>query len=184
MKALILAGGFGTRLQPELGDEVPKCMAPIKGKPIIEYIIEELRAQGIQDITLSLHHKAESFIEYFGKTVKYHIEDMPLGTGGAIKDWIEGDDPVLVLNGDTISAVHYDNMLEKHTSSLTIAVTEKGESAGAYIINSDIFDHIDENCFSLEKDVIPYVSFSLYQIPWFVDIGTPESYKKAKNGIE
>lgn len=179
VKAIILAGGFGTRLRPIIGDDTPKCMAPIMGKPMISFIINNMKKQGIEDITLALHYKPESFVKKFGH-LRCVIEDMPLGTGGAIKNCIEGDEPVLVCNGDTITDIDYNDMLKHHIHPLTIAVTERGESAGIYIMDPEIFDDLPYPYpFSFEKDIIPHVPFSTYIIPWFTDYGTPEQYSKA-----
>lgn len=185
MKAIILAGGLGTRLRPIIGDDLPKCMAPIMGKPMISFVINRMKEQGITDITLSLGYKAEVFLEKYGH-MKYKIEDEQLGTGGAIKNCIEGDEPepVLVVNGDTICPVNYNDMLTNHVRSLTIAITDKGQSAGVYIINPDIFKKFPKKSFSFENDVIPKVAFSYYNIPWFSDFGTPEAYEKAcRDGV-
>lgn len=182
MKSIILAGGFGTRLRPAIGNDMPKCLAPIMGRPMIDLIIRNLRKQGITDITLALHHKAEKFIEYFGDTVKYKIEDEPLGTGGAIKNCIEGDEPVLVLNGDTITDIDYSDMLANHAGALTMAFTQlKGSmiSAGTYIINPELFDRFPQKKFSFEKDVIPNVLKKFYFVKLFTDYGTPETYNAA-----
>ena len=157
MKAIILAGGFGTRLRPVIGDETPKCMAPVMGRPMVDLIMKNLRKQKITDITLALHYKAEKFIDAFGDTVKYKIETTPLGTGGAIKNCLEDDEPTLVLNGDTITHIKYDDMLANHAGGLTMAATQnKGLiiGAGAYIVNREIFDKFD-GAFSFEHDVIP-----------------------------
>lgn len=181
MKAIILAGGLGTRLRPVIGDEMPKCLAPVMGRPMVDLIIRNLRKQDITDITLALHWKAEQFVEKFGATVKYKIESEPLGTGGAIKNCIEGDEPTLVLNGDTITNIDYTDILKNHTGTLTIAVTQKDgimTSAGTYILNREIFDNFD-GTFSFEQDVIPKTLKKFYTVEWFTDYGVPETYNNA-----
>jgi len=178
MRAIILAGGFGTRLRPVIGDDLPKCMAPVMGRPMVDLIIRNLRKQHIHDITLALHWKAEQFVEKFGDTVKYKIESEPLGTGGAIKNCIEGDDPVLVMNGDTITHINYADMLANHAGPLSIAVTQKEGhmiSAGVYIVNPRLLDDY-HGAFSFERDVIPNTLKKFYNIEWFHDLGTPEGY--------
>lgn len=184
MRAIILAGGYGTRLRPIIGDDLPKCLAPVMGRPMIDLIIKNLRKQGIADITLALHHKAEQFIEKFGDSVKYKVEEgEPLGTGGAIKNCLEdGDvDPVLVLNGDTVTTIDYNDMLSQHIPPLTMAVTQGNGAmigAGAYIINPSLFSDYAGK-FSLETDVLPNTLKKFYTINWFTDYGTPESYLNA-----
>lgn len=108
MKAIILAGGFGTRLAKISGDK-PKPLVEVAGKPILERQIEYLWKSGIRDIRLSLHHKADQIIAFcdhrFGKgKIEYLIEDKPLGTGGGIR-FASRDlaEPFLVVNGDTLT---------------------------------------------------------------------------------
>lgn len=177
MKAIILAGGFGTRLRPVIGDDMPKCLAPVMGKPMIAGVIKRLKEQGISDITLALHHKAEMFVEKFGN-MKYKIETIPLGTGGAIKNCIEGDEPFLVVNGDTITSIDYNDMIANYHDPLTIAVTPDGKSSGICIISPKIFESSPKGAFSFENDIVPHTSHNYYPIPWFTDLGTPEAYAK------
>ncbi|MFM2084822.1 MAG: hypothetical protein RLY95_1640 [Pseudomonadota bacterium] len=107
--ALILAGGFGTRLQSVVKD-VPKPMADVRGEPFLAHLIRYYQSQGVTQFVLSVGYKAESIIDYFGHSfgsaaIQYVREDQPLGTGGAINyalnhlaaDWL----PSLIVNGDT-----------------------------------------------------------------------------------
>jgi NDP-sugar pyrophosphorylase family protein len=184
MKAIILAGGFGTRLHPITQDKIPKCMVEVMEKPLVYYIVRNMKKQGITDITLALHHKADQFMKFCQQeSVKYKIEEIPLGTGGAIKNCIEGDDPVLVVNGDTVSTCNYIDMTFKRTMPLSIAVDESGVSAGIYIMRPHILDEYD-GAFSFEKDVIPNIPHEFYHIPWFTDAGTPDGYEKVKSDVE
>lgn len=108
MKAIILAGGFGTRLA-RISGEKPKPLVEVAGKAILERQIEYLFKNGIKDIRLSLHHKADQIIAFcdnrFGKgKMEYVIEDKPLGTGGGIR-FASRDlaEPFLVVNGDILT---------------------------------------------------------------------------------
>lgn len=180
MRAIILAGGFGTRLQPVLEPDMPKCMAPVMGRPMVDLIIRNLRKQNINDITLALHYQADKFIRYFGDKVKYKIENEPLGTGGAIKNCLcpEESEPVLIMNGDTIHDINYSDMLANHAGALTIAAAQKNgiiTSAGTYIADPKLFDNY-KGAFSFEQNVIPNTLKKFYFIPWFTDLGTPEEY--------
>ena len=91
MKAIILAGGLGTRLRP-LTYDTPKPLLPIKDKPLIEWTILNLKKHGITDIILSIGYKAEMIKDYFksgeefGVNISYNVEEELLGTGGAVKD--------------------------------------------------------------------------------------------------
>jgi D-glycero-alpha-D-manno-heptose 1-phosphate guanylyltransferase len=108
MKAIILAGGKGTRLQSVVND-LPKPMAPVGGKPFLEYLIRQLLSCRISEIILSVGYKKESIMSYFsngadyGATISYVQEKVPLGTGGAIKKAFSSviDTDILVMNGDS-----------------------------------------------------------------------------------
>jgi mannose-1-phosphate guanylyltransferase len=120
MKAIILAGGFGTRLRP-LTEETPKPLLPIKGKPIVEHAINNLKSHGITDILLSVGYRADQIKEHFsdgsqlGVDIAYCIEDGPLGTGGAIKLCAKGLSSTFVaINGDNLADFDWTAMLEQH----------------------------------------------------------------------
>src|ERR1700759_5575468 len=106
-EAIILAGGLGTRLPSSVPD-LPKCMAPVAGKPFLHYVISYLQKQGIEKFIFAVGYKYE-FIERFlhdefsNIHCQLSIEKEPLGTGGAIKIACEKatDKTILVLNGDT-----------------------------------------------------------------------------------
>jgi len=110
-ECIILAGGLGTRLRTVVAD-LPKCMAPVAGRPFIEYVIDYFISQGIEKFILALGYKAEVVIghiqdRYPHLDVKYSIEIEPLGTGGAIKKacgLVDGT-AALVTNGDTLYKV-------------------------------------------------------------------------------
>ena len=92
MKTLILAGGFGTRLKSITGEDTPKSMVSVLGKPFLEYQIRILKEQDLTDIILGLHYKREKIKSYFGSGLRWGVnltyseEDLPLGTGGAVKN--------------------------------------------------------------------------------------------------
>ena len=120
MKAVILAGGFGTRLRP-ITYSCPKPMLPVGGRPFLEYLMNFLKTYGITDVILCLHYLAERVSEYFGDgtnfglRIKYSVEKEPLGTAGAIKN-VEDflDESFLVLNGDTYMDLNLQEMLSFH----------------------------------------------------------------------
>ena len=131
MEAIILAGGKGTRLRPVISD-IPKPMAPINGRPFLEYVVDSLVRGGIDRIVMSVGYKHEKIIDHFraeyrGIRLEYRIEDVPLGTGGAIKLALEScvGDRVFVLNGDTYFDVDYREMYRQASAvELAIAVKE------------------------------------------------------------
>ena len=107
-EAIILAGGLGTRLKDTVPD-LPKCMAPVTGRPFLFYVINYLRSQGIEKFVFSLGYKHEIIEEYLNNqfpTLNFQcsIEDEPLGTGGAIQLACSktDDENIVVVNGDTL----------------------------------------------------------------------------------
>jgi D-glycero-alpha-D-manno-heptose 1-phosphate guanylyltransferase len=117
MKAIILAGGLGTRLR-DVVPNLPKPMALINGYPFLEVLINNLVKSEITDVILSVGYKYEVILEYFGSeykgtSIKYVIEESPLGTGGALIKAMElfnADEEVFVLNGDTFIDLDYMEM--------------------------------------------------------------------------
>lgn len=121
MQAVIMAGGKGTRLRSVTGDELPKPMAPVAGKPILQWQIEALRRCGVTDILLItgyLGEKIEAFFgdgSTFGVRIRYYREQQPLGTAGAlveVEELLESD--FLLVFGDTIFDISIDRMLAYH----------------------------------------------------------------------
>jgi len=112
--AVILAGGLGTRLRSAVPD-LPKSMAPINGRPFLEYQLNYWIAQGINRFVLSVGYRHEVIVKYFGIRYKgavldYAIEERPLGTGGGVLLAVEKagfDSPFLLLNGDTYFAADW-----------------------------------------------------------------------------
>jgi D-glycero-alpha-D-manno-heptose 1-phosphate guanylyltransferase len=121
-EAIILAGGFGTRLKPSVPD-LPKAMAPVAGRPFISYVIDSLRMQGVERFIFSLGYKAEVIIKFLSEeyaTLDYVfvIEEEPLGTGGAIQlamgESETGD--VVIANGDTLFKIDLSEIYSLHTN--------------------------------------------------------------------
>ena len=113
MKALILAGGFGKRLRPITRD-IPKPLVEVAGKPIIGWQFEWLKKYGIREVILAVGYLREKMMEVigsgrnFGVRVSYVVEDVPLGTGGGVKNaepFLKNEDLFYVLNGDIISDI-------------------------------------------------------------------------------
>jgi D-glycero-alpha-D-manno-heptose 1-phosphate guanylyltransferase len=107
MEAIVLAGGFGTRLR-EVVPDLPKPMAPVAGRPFLEILLLAMASKGFRRVVLSLGYMADKVEAYFGgqfagMELVYEIEDAPLGTGGAVRQALKrcNDDHVFVFNGDT-----------------------------------------------------------------------------------
>lgn len=123
MKAIILAGGLGTRLRP-LTNDTPKPLLPVKGKPIIEHAILNFKKHGIREIILSIGHLSDKIKNYFGTGAKwgvnleYCIEDQPLGTGGALKKAAQGiGETFVAINGDNLADFDWVAAIATHKKS-------------------------------------------------------------------
>jgi D-glycero-alpha-D-manno-heptose 1-phosphate guanylyltransferase len=107
MEAIVLAGGFGTRLR-QIVPDLPKPMAPVAGRPFLEIVLADLARKGFCRVVLSLGFMAESIQSYFGESyagmaLGYVVEEVPLGTGGGVRLAMVAckQDHVFVFNGDT-----------------------------------------------------------------------------------
>jgi D-glycero-alpha-D-manno-heptose 1-phosphate guanylyltransferase len=141
--AVILAGGLGTRLRSAFSTG-PKSLAPVNGRPFLDYLLRWLNAEGVQEAVLCVGYKRsqiEDFVQEgrnWGLRVSYSIEEELLGTGGAIKkaEPLISGDRAFVLNGDTFLEVNLSEMLDFHRrkqSRATLAVTlakDKGRYGG------------------------------------------------------
>jgi len=145
-KAMLLAAGTGTRLQP-LTHDISKCMVPIGGRPILEHNIEALRNFGVTDLIVNLHHLSESVSNYFGNGEKwgvrlsYSFEQELLGTAGAVKKNEEFfDGPFFVWYGDNLSTIRLDRLWalhhEKHATA-TIALFHRPDPTNSGIVAID-----------------------------------------------
>lgn len=119
-ECIILAGGFGTRLQSVVKD-VPKCMAEVAGRPFLDYLFDYAANQNFSHIILSLGYKAEIIIDWINTQsrpfdISHVIEDYPLGTGGAIKLAFEKvkSECSFVVNGDTFFDIDSDALMQFH----------------------------------------------------------------------
>lgn len=128
MEAIVLAGGFGTRLQSVVTD-VPKPMAPINGKPFLEYILKYLKKNCVTKVVLSVCYKWETIKDYFGNNFEdvelvYVVEDEPLGTGGAIKKSLNEikNQNVYIINGDTFFNIELNLLKLQNNETIEIAL--------------------------------------------------------------
>ena len=119
-EAIILAGGLGTRLQSVVG-ELPKCLAPVAGKPFLSYLIDRSKKQGISKFIFALGHKSDQVEAFVKKSLPggsyiFSTEDEPLGTGGAIYKAcsLATGRNVMVLNADTFFGIMYSNLTIIH----------------------------------------------------------------------
>lgn len=121
MKAVIMAGGQGTRLKAVTG-ELPKPMVPLLGRPMMEHIILLLKEQGFTDICAAVKYRAEDIIKYFGDgsrfgvSLQYRVEKKALGTAGGVKNCAEfyGGEDFLVISGDAACDFDLAGLMEAH----------------------------------------------------------------------
>lgn len=123
MRAVILAGGLGTRLRAAVPDQ-PKCLAPVAGRPFIDLVLERLATHGVAETVLAVGYLHEAVVAHVGDRwgtmrVHYAVETHPLGTGGAIRNALArlAPGPTLVLNGDTWLELDYAAMMAAHVSA-------------------------------------------------------------------
>lgn len=137
MEAVILAGGFGTRLRGIVSD-LPKPMAPVAGRPFLEILLSSLAKKGFKRAVLSVGYMADKISSHFGGhyagiELIYEVEQEPLGTGGAIRAALERctSDHVFVFNGDTYLDVEADQLekLWQSKRSPLIVVREVPDTA-------------------------------------------------------
>jgi D-glycero-alpha-D-manno-heptose 1-phosphate guanylyltransferase len=149
MKAIILLGGFGTRLRSVVPD-LPKPMAPIGDKPFLAYLLDYLKVQGITTAIFSVHYLREKIQAYFqsnyqGIDIIYAEEMEPLGTGGAMRfaaSFVKNNEPVFVLNGDTFVKLDYRGMFQAHQETkaqITMALRTVGDCHryGKVVVDGD-----------------------------------------------
>lgn len=119
MKAVIMAGGMGTRIA-SIANDIPKPMIPIDGKPILQWQIENLKKCGLTDITLVIGHLGHIIREYFqdgssyGVHLSYFMEDHPLGTAGALFKMPELTEDFLLMCGDVMVDVDFNRFIHFH----------------------------------------------------------------------
>ena len=133
--AILLVGGFGTRLMP-LTRNTPKPMLTVAGIPVTEHQLMMAKAAGIKEIVLATSYLSEVFTPYFGDgsqwgmSIKYAVEKEPLGTGGAIRNaaqLLNTQESVVILNGDVLSAHDLSEQIrqhEEHDADVTLHLTQ------------------------------------------------------------
>lgn len=180
---VLMAGGLGSRLRP-LTDEIPKPLLPVGGKPILEHIIESFKDNGFYQFVISVNYKKEMIVDHFGDgsdfgvEITYLFEEKRLGTAGPLSLLSEEiDQPLLVMNGDLLTKVNFEQLLHFHIENKAVAtmcvrsyeyqvpygviktnqhkligIEEKPihhsfVNAGIYVLNPKVKDHISFNEF-------------------------------------
>lgn len=193
-EAIILAGGLGTRLQQAV-PELPKCLAPVNGRPFIQYVVDHLVAQGIDRIILSLGHRSVQVMDYFDThpqpvPVVFAIEEEPLGTGGGIKFSMRyAETPqVLIVNGDTLCKADSQQLFQTHTEygalcTLSLKPMQQFSRYGSVLLDDEQHiisfrekNYCDEGLINAGVYVVNRERFNTY--------GFPEKFSFEKDFLE
>src|SRR5687767_4856698 len=146
MRAVILAGGEGTRLRP-LTLSLPKPVVPVVDRPFLRYQLDLLGRVGVEDVVFSIAYQPDRVRAVFGdgaalgKRIRYAVEETPLGTGGAVKNaepWLDGT--TLVFNGDVLTDVDLPAVVELHRrtgSAATLVLTPVPNPAAYGLVATD-----------------------------------------------
>ncbi|HBK68857.1 MAG TPA: nucleotidyltransferase, partial [Firmicutes bacterium] len=147
MKAIVMAGGKGTRLRP-LTCKLPKPMVPIAGRPMMEYIIELLKRYNFTEIGVTLFYLPEIISNYFGDgkdygvSLQYFIEETPLGTAGSVKNAENFlDQTFLVISGDALTDINLHEVLAFHRTRqalVTIVLTKVNNPLDYGVVITDV----------------------------------------------
>lgn len=189
-EAIILAGGFGTRLSHVVSD-VPKPMAPVYGRPFLCYLLDRLNDAGVEHVVLATGYKHEVIASYFGERYRdlrlsYSQETEPLFTGGAIcqaAKLLTGDD-FIVLNGDTLFDIDLAQLYQFHTfcrSHLTVALRQVEDTSryGAVQLRGDEIVAFQEKTNSAGPGLINGGIYAINRA-WLMDFPLPEKFSFEK----
>lgn len=182
MKAIIMAGGEGSRLRP-LTCDLPKPMVPVMNRPIMEHIIELLKSNGITEIGVTLMYLPQKIKDYFGNgssfgvNLHYFIEDSPLGTAGSVKNAERFlDETFVVISGDSLTNMNLTEAIKFHlqkkakaTLILTrvavpleygVVITDKKSVITGFLEKpswGEVFsDTVNTGTYILEPDILKY----------------------------
>ena len=177
MQTVILAGGKGTRLRP-LTYQIPKSLVPIHGKPFLHYQLESVKSFNLNNVLLLVSYLGNQIEDYFGDgsrfglKIEYSYEEIPLGTGGALKN--AGDklsDEFLLLNGDTYLPIDYDAFIKYFKEFDKIGTITAYDNSEEIVPNniavgtsnevisynkkaSEEMTHVDSGAIILKKDIL------------------------------
>jgi len=196
----ILCGGRGSRVASILGD-VPKVLAPINGRPYLEWLLDKLKSHGAKRIVLLAGHLHEKIVEwrdnrlFDGLDIDISVEPVQRGTAGAVRYAFPllKSDPVLIINGDTLSTFNLCQFLDihrgapKHSGASILHSShydmKKRRGAGFYFIDQWVLDKMMENQeTSLEEAIHQYAGSYVASFDW-IDIGTPKHLEQAHDFV-
>ena len=171
--AILLVGGFGTRLMP-LTKNTPKPMLTVAGVPVTEHQLAMAKAAGITEIVLATSYLSEVFIPYFGDgskwgmKIKYAVEREPLGTGGAIRNaakLLDLTESVVILNGDVLSSHNLAEQIrqhEAHDADVTLHLTEVEDARAFGCVPTDSDGRVSAFLEKMENPVTNQINAGCY----------------------
>ncbi len=175
MKALIFAAGLGTRLKP-LTDTMPKALVPIAGVPLLEHLILKMKAAGVDEIVVNVHHFADQIIDFLKQKnnfgIRIHISDERdelLETGGGIRKaahFFTTDEPILVHNVDILSNVDLAQFYAQHNDGALATLLVSGRKSSRYL------------CFDDERRLAGWVNVTTEAVKSPYDDFDAERYQK------
>lgn len=198
MRAVVLAGGKGTRLAPYT-TVLPKPLMPIGDVPILEVVLRQLAGHGFTEVTLAVGYLAELLMAYCGDGARYGVklgysrEPAPLGTAGPIALVDNLSETFLVMNGDLLTTIDYSQMLKAHRDGgaiATVATFDKAVKIDLGVLKLDGADRVVDY---IEKPTMHYsVSMGIYlfeprvlaSIPRGARLDLPDLVKKLMAGGE
>jgi NDP-mannose synthase len=179
MRAVILAGGLGTRLRPYT-TVIPKPLVPIGDRAVLEQIIRSLAASGVDRIDLCVSHLGQLICAYLahadlpsGLDIALHWEQEPLGTAGALKSVPDLDGTFIVMNGDVLTTLDYRALVDCHRAegaALTVAMHKKQVDIDVGVIESDeglVRDYIEKPSlhYKVSMGIYVYEARALHHLP-------------------
>ena len=200
MKAIILAGGLGKRLRP-LTNNKPKPMVPLGGKPILVYVINWVKKNGIKEIVLCVSYLHKTIEDYFGDgkkfgvKIEYAISSKPLATAGQLKTAEKFiDDTFVCVYGDTLLNFNLKNMIKQHKekkSFITMSLYEYKTNIRYGVINTknngrisgwnekpEIKVKVNMGCYVMERDILSFIPKNK---PYGMDDVIKKAISKRKN---
>jgi mannose-1-phosphate guanylyltransferase len=171
--AILLVGGFGTRLMP-LTKNTPKPMLTVAGVPVTEHQLAMAKAAGITEIVLATSYLSEVFIPYFGDgskwgmKIKYAVEKEPLGTGGAIRNaakLLDTNESVVILNGDVLSSHNLSEQIrqhEAHDADVTLHLTQVDDARAFGCVPTDSDGRVTAFLEKMENPVSNQINAGCY----------------------
>lgn len=196
MKAMIFAAGLGTRLRP-LTDHMPKALVPVAGKPMLQHVIERLKAAGFHDITINIHHFGQQIIDFlqahqqFGITI--HISDERgelLDTGGGIqkaRPFLDGNEPFLVHNADILTDLDLRQLYQYHLTNdadATLLVSQRTTSR--YLLfdeNNHLKGWINKSTGEVKPQGFTYHQDELHELAFGgIHVLSPRLFHRLDNG--